>query len=81
MQFEAWFYAHLPMQFGHVATHDHSHRVSKWAEICNRASNCIRLNHQIDHAFPIFLAYVGYEVNIYMYIVGVCVCVGGGGGL
>ena len=32
--------------------------VSEWAEIRNCASNCVRLHHQIDQAFLIFLAYV-----------------------
>ena len=41
-----------------VATHDHAHCMGEWAEICNRSSNRIRLHHQIDQAFLIFLAYV-----------------------
>ena len=32
--------------------------VGEYAEICNCASNCIRLHHQIDQAFLILLTYV-----------------------
>ena len=49
--FEMWLRisTYSPTQLATWLIHDNAHCVGKWAEICNRTSNHVRLHHQTDH--------------------------------